>query len=171
MTESLPPALLADGTAAANGRNSFTSGGRRPPSAGDAAAPAADASSSSSSSLQEQLGARGPAAAAAPGWVPRVPAGVEAHPGQVQLMQRCLRYVAFASVVIGWLCFCGRSRSEIDLVFLSSFFRHRSAARLPACLPLATGKLSITSPRGQDAVVHTCVRGVHPKFPYSTPRL
>ena len=25
-------------------------------------------------------------------WVPKVSAGVEAHPGHVQVMQRCLRY-------------------------------------------------------------------------------
>ncbi|CAN0162766.1 unnamed protein product, partial [Ectocarpus sp. 13 AM-2016] len=52
---------------------------------------------SSPSSLREcrrgeQGGASAGAAAAAAGWVPRVPAGVEAHPGQVQLMQRCLRH-------------------------------------------------------------------------------
>eukprot|EP00903_Cladosiphon_okamuranus_P017406 g16030.t3 len=73
LTESLPRPSLADGTAAAKGRSSFTSDGRPPSATGDAAAPTA-------------------AAAAAAGWVPRVPAGVEAHPGQVQLMQRCLRH-------------------------------------------------------------------------------
>ncbi|CAN0195166.1 unnamed protein product, partial [Ectocarpus sp. 8 AP-2014] len=57
----------------------------------------ANGGASSPSSLRERRrGERGgasaaAAAAAAAGWVPRVPAGVEAHPGQVQLMQRCLR--------------------------------------------------------------------------------
>ncbi|CAN0331602.1 unnamed protein product, partial [Ectocarpus fasciculatus] len=57
----------------------------------------ANGGGSSPSSLQERLrgehgGASAAAAAAAAGWVPRVPARVDAHPGQVQLMQRCLRH-------------------------------------------------------------------------------
>ncbi|CAN0278403.1 unnamed protein product, partial [Scytosiphon promiscuus] len=44
------------------------------------------------SSPRDHLGECGAAVAAAAGWVPRVPSGVEAHPGQIQLMQRCLRH-------------------------------------------------------------------------------
>jgi len=55
------------------------------------------AGSSPPSPLEEHLGKHGAASAAAAGWVPRVPAEVEAHPGQVQLMQRCLRCVLAVS--------------------------------------------------------------------------
>lgn len=57
-------------------------------------------SDGSSSSSQDERGAPGAATSAAAGWVPRVPAEVEAHPGQVQLMQRCLLCVVFC--VLAW---------------------------------------------------------------------
>ena len=100
LTESLPHASFAAGggggggggnTTAAITRDSFMSDGRRRPSS---------ATSSSPSQAQDnEFGANGAAAAVAAGWVPRVPAGVEAHPGQVNLMQRCLMCVR---------CLCGR---------------------------------------------------------------
>lgn len=121
LTESLPHAPTSSGgmsataaaTAAAARTKSKRDGQEAPgevavsPAAGSASAcppPSGMGPSSSLSSrearLGEHCGSRVAAAAAAAGWVPRVPSRVEAHPGQVQLMQRCLRCVLAALLLL-----------------------------------------------------------------------
>ena len=49
-------------------------------------------SDASLGSMEAHLGSGGGAGGSAGPWVPKVSPSVEAHPGHVQVMQRCLRY-------------------------------------------------------------------------------